>query len=77
MSQFIAIYHHDYENRWYWVLHTSGEQLRVSPCDNTSEERCRERVRILQEDETLPKCRVIVGGAQEPPSYQDRPICDE
>ena len=76
-SQFIAIHHYDYESRWYWILRTSGEPLRISPCDNTSEESCRERISGLQADESLPECPVILGGVQQPPNYQDRPICDE
>lgn len=75
--QFIAIYHHDYQDKWYWVLHTPGGALRISPCDNRSEELCRQRIEILQSDGSLPQCRVISGGPQTPPNYKNRPMCDE
>lgn len=81
MPQVIAIYHYDYQGRWYWVWHISPAKRKISPCDNISKERCLERVRTLQADGSLPKCPVTIKEkpeeGQEPPLYQDRPICDE
>ena len=75
MLEFIAIYFHDYGDKWYWVLHRTGEPLKISPCDNTSKELCLERIGILQSDGSLPSCKVVMGGFQEPPNYKKRPIC--
>ena len=72
---FIAIYHHDYEGRWYWVLRESMKAVKISPCDNVSKEQCQEEIKRLQDAGELPNFRVIDGGFQEPPGHSERPIC--
>ena len=74
---FIAIYHHDYKGRWYWVLRESLKAVKISPCDNTSEELCRAEIKRLQDKGELPKFKVIDGGFQEPLGHADRPLCEE
>ncbi len=76
MLEFIAIYFYDYMDKWYWILHRSGGPLKISPYDNTSKDLCLERIRILQDDGSLPICKVAMGGFREPPNYKERSICD-
>ena len=76
LEQRITIHHYDYENRWFWVLHTTEGHVQVSPCDSTSEESCRNKIEILQASGSLPQCRVTMGNPQPPKDFENRPICE-
>ena len=86
MESIIEIHCYEFQERWYWVLHTSEKRkAKISHCDNLSESNCRLRIAYLQEDDVLPECEIIVynPSGQEPREkdeegqYIERPICDE
>lgn len=77
MLEFIAIYFYDYMNKWYWILHRTGQALQVSSNDQSSKELCLDMVEKLQSDGSLPRCKVAMGGFRPPPNYKKRPICDQ
>ena len=77
-SSIITIHNYDYGYRWFWVLHTPGDHVNVSSCDNLSEESCRERIKRLQKAGSLPQCPVMLSDSQlSEENFKNRPICDE
>ena len=75
-EQLIELHNYDYESKWYWVLHTSEQRkAAIASCYEISEERCRRKVKMLQEDRILPNCKIVAIGnsGQQPPP--DMPPC--